>query len=143
MSHALDDLIFLAERTYVRWEAEQLIEDCLIKANPEPFNKLLEELVIAGTDSLVVLREILIVIRSVKSTLNQAGMGLQHDLKKNCLSLVSAYHAFPQLGYWNRFGKSTITVCIKRLQHMPRVWRLKINCFWREFATKLESEWPR
>jgi hypothetical protein len=82
VSHPLDDLISLAERTYVRLEAEQLIEDCLIKANPEPFNKLLEELVMAGTDSLVVFREILTVIRSAKSTLNQDGMGVQNDLKK-------------------------------------------------------------
>jgi hypothetical protein len=82
VSHPLDDLISLAERTYVRLEAEQLIEDCLIKANPEPFYKLLEELVMAGTDSLMVLREILTVIRSTKSTLNQEGMGVQHDLTK-------------------------------------------------------------
>ena len=82
MSHPLEDLISLAERTYVRLEAEQLIEDCLIQANPEPFNKLLEELVMAGTGSLIVLREILSVIRSVKSTLNQEGVGVQNDLQK-------------------------------------------------------------
>jgi hypothetical protein len=82
VSHPLDDLISIAERTYVRLEAEKLIEDCLIEANPEPFNILLEELVMAGTDSLVVLREILTVIRSAKSILNQEGMGVQEDLKK-------------------------------------------------------------
>jgi hypothetical protein len=82
VSDPLDDLISLAERTYVRLEAEQLIEDCLAKADTTPFINLLEELVIAGTDSLVILREILNVIRSVKSTLNQEGIGIQHELKK-------------------------------------------------------------
>ncbi len=82
MSHPLDDLISLAERTYIRLEAEQLIEDCLNKADLEPFNKLLQELVMVGTDSLTVLREILTVIRSVSSTLNQEGIVIQHELKK-------------------------------------------------------------
>jgi hypothetical protein len=82
VSHPLDDLISLAERTYVRLEAEQLIEDCFTKADTTPFIKLLEELVVAGTDSIVVLREILSVIRSVKSTLNQEGIRIQQDLRK-------------------------------------------------------------
>jgi len=85
VSDPLDDLISLAERTYVRLEAEQLIEDCLTRADTAPFSRLLEELVLAGTDSLGVLREILNVIRSVKSSLNQEGIGIQQDLK-NALS---------------------------------------------------------
>jgi hypothetical protein len=103
VSHALDDLISFAERTYVRLEAEQLIEDCLIKANPEPLNKLLEELVMAGTDSLVVLREILIVIRSVKSTLNQEGMGVQHDLKKTLSQFGVSLPRIPSTGIQESF----------------------------------------
>ena len=104
MSHPLEDLISLAERTYVRLEAEQLIEDCLIQANPEPFNKLLEELVMAGTGSLVVLREILSVIRSVKTTLNQEGMGVQHDLQKTLsqfgVSLPRTPSGWTQESFW-------------------------------------------
>jgi hypothetical protein len=82
VSDPLDDLISLAERTYVRLEAEQLIEDCLAKDDTAPFLNLLEQLVIAGTDSLVILREILSVIRSVKSSLNQEGIGIQDELRK-------------------------------------------------------------
>lgn len=106
MNHPLDDLISLAERTYVRLEAEQLIEDCLIKANPEPFNKLLEELVMAGMDSLVVLREILIVIRSLKSTLNQEGMGVQHDLKQTLSQFGVGLPRAPSAGTQESFWKT-------------------------------------
>ncbi|KPK95503.1 MAG: hypothetical protein AMJ88_00795 [Anaerolineae bacterium SM23_ 63] len=105
MSHPLDDLISLAERTYVRLEAEQLIEDCLMNANPEPMNRLLEELVMAGMDSLIVLREILSVIRSVKSTINQEGMEVQHDLRKTLSQFGIGWPRDPSGGtpesYWH------------------------------------------
>ena len=80
MSHPLDELLSLAERTYVRLEAEQLIDDCLRKGDPTPFDELLEELVMAGSKSLTVLREILGAIRTVKTSLSQEGLGVRQDL---------------------------------------------------------------
>jgi hypothetical protein len=80
VKHPLDDLLSLAERSYVRLEAEQLIADCLHRGDPTPFNDLIEELVLAGTTSLAVLREILQAIRSVKSNLSQEGLGIRQDL---------------------------------------------------------------
>lgn len=80
MSHPLDELLSLAERTYVRLEAEQLIDDCLRKGDSTPFDDLLEELVMAGSKSLTVLREILGAIRTVKTSLSQEGLGVRQDL---------------------------------------------------------------
>ncbi len=80
MSNPLDELLSLAERTYVRLEAEQLIDDCLRKGDSTPFDELVEELVIAGSQSLIALREILGAIRAVKTHLSQEGLGVRQDL---------------------------------------------------------------
>jgi len=80
VSQPLDDLLSLAERSYVRMEAEHLIDECLERGDPTPFNDLLEELVLAGASSLVVLREVLQAIRSVKSNLSHSGLGVRQDL---------------------------------------------------------------
>lgn len=80
MSHPLDDLLILAEQSYVRLEAEQLIDNCLSQGDSTPFNELLEELVLAGSKSLGVLREILQAIHSMKSSLSQEGLDVRQDL---------------------------------------------------------------
>lgn len=80
MNSALDDLLSLAERTYVRMEAEQLIEDCTERSDLAPFYDLLEELVVAGSTSLVLMREILDVIRVMKAGLSEQGRGVRQDL---------------------------------------------------------------
>jgi len=76
----LDELINFTERTYVRLEAETLIMDCIERGEPKPFFKLLEELILAGTSSLSVLREILNVIRVIKASLGKEGLGVRQDL---------------------------------------------------------------
>jgi hypothetical protein len=70
----------MAERTYVRMEAEQLIADCTERGDLKPFNELLEELVFAGSASLLLMREILDVIRAMKASLSQQGLGVRQDL---------------------------------------------------------------
>jgi hypothetical protein len=80
MNNALDELLSLAERTYVRMEAEQLIEECTQRGDLQPFNDLLEELVFAGSTSLLLMREILEVIRVMKAGLSQQGLGVRQDL---------------------------------------------------------------
>ncbi len=80
MNNALDELLSLAERTYVRMEAEQLIEECTERGDPRPFNDLLEELVFAGSTSLLIMREILDVIRVMKVGLSKEGLGVRQDL---------------------------------------------------------------
>ncbi|TFH37898.1 MAG: hypothetical protein E4G99_01165 [Anaerolineales bacterium] len=80
MNNALDELLSLAERTYVRMEAEQLIQDCTERGDPQPFNELLEELVFAGSTSLMLMREILDVIRVLKVGLSKEGLGVRQDL---------------------------------------------------------------
>ena len=80
MKNPLDELIGFAERTYVRLEAETLIMDCIERGEPKPFFKLLEELILAGTSSLSVLREILDVIRVIKVGLGNEGLDVRQDL---------------------------------------------------------------
>lgn len=80
MKDPLDELINFAERTYVRLEAETLIMDCIERGEPKPFFKLLEELILAGTSSLSVLREILGVIRVIKTGLGKEGLDVRQDL---------------------------------------------------------------
>jgi hypothetical protein len=80
VNNALDELLSLAERTYVRMEAEQLIQECTDRGDPQPFYELLEELVFAGSTSLLLMREILDVIRVMKVGLSQEGLGVRQDL---------------------------------------------------------------
>ncbi|MCJ7566572.1 MAG: hypothetical protein MUO58_03415 [Anaerolineales bacterium] len=80
MKDPLDELINFTERTYVRLEAETLIMDCIERGEPKPFFKLLEELILAGTSSLSVLREILNVIRVIKASLGKEGLDVRQDL---------------------------------------------------------------
>lgn len=80
MSIPLDELFNLAERSYIRLEAEQLINECLDQGDFIPFDNLLQELVLAGSSSLSELREVHGAIRSVKSALSQEGMGIRQNL---------------------------------------------------------------
>jgi len=80
MDEPLDELLSIAERTYVRMQAEQLIEDCLRRGDPEPFFELLADLIMAGTSSLSILREVQDVIRVMKTGLGRDGMGVRQDL---------------------------------------------------------------
>jgi hypothetical protein len=76
----LDEILTFAERSYVRYESEQLIAECLEHRDTKPFFKLLEELVLAGSPSLSILWEVLGVIRTFKSELGQQGIDLRADL---------------------------------------------------------------
>lgn len=80
MSEALDELLTFAERAYVRMQAEQLIAQCLDQGDPSAFDRLVENLVLAGASSLAVMREILEELRSTKSSLSREGMGVRQDL---------------------------------------------------------------
>jgi len=80
LTDPLDELLTYAERSYLRLEAEQLSRDCMDQGDPSAFNRLLEELVIAGSHSLLVLREILETIRSIMSYLSQEGLSVRQDL---------------------------------------------------------------
>jgi hypothetical protein len=80
LSSPLDDLLNFAHQSYVRMEAEQLISECLELGDPAPFNDMVEGLVLAGTSSLMLLREILEEVLSVKSLLSQEGLGIRQDL---------------------------------------------------------------
>lgn len=80
MDHPLNELLKIAERAYIRMEAEQLIEDCLQLGDASSFDNLVEELVLAGASSLDVLREILLVIRARKSDAGQESINVRQDL---------------------------------------------------------------
>jgi len=80
MTDPLDELLSITERSYIRLEAEQLVSQCLDWGDAAPFFKLLEELVLAGTGSLGILREVLGVIRTMKANLSQEGLALRRDL---------------------------------------------------------------
>lgn len=98
MSSPLEDLINFAHQSYVRMEAEQLITECLELGDPAPFNDMVEGLVLAGTSSLMLLREVLDEVLSVKSILSQEGLGIRQDVV-DALSEFGVH--LPQLLYTN------------------------------------------
>jgi hypothetical protein len=82
VNRPLDELLSIAERAYVRMQAGQLISQCLEQGDPTPFNGLVEQLVLAGSPSLAVLREIHDEISSMRTTLRQEGMAVRQHLKE-------------------------------------------------------------
>lgn len=82
MSQALDDLLSIAERAYVRMQAGELISQCLDQGDQVPLDNLVQQLVLAGAPSLSILREILEEIRSTRSTLRQEGLAVRQDLRE-------------------------------------------------------------
>ena len=80
MKQPLDDLLTFAERAYVRMEAEQLINQCLDQGDPSLFFDLIKGLVLAGSSSLGVMREILEEIRSSRSSLTREGVTVRQEL---------------------------------------------------------------
>ncbi len=82
MGQPLDDLLTLAERTYVRMQAGELLGHCLEQGDIKPFQELVEQLVLAGSVSLPVLREIHEEILALQSTLRQEGLAVRHDLRQ-------------------------------------------------------------
>ena len=117
MSSPLDDLLNFAHHSYVRMEAEQLISECLELEDPSPFNDLIEGLVLAGTSSLMLLREVLDEVLGVKSLLSQEGLGIRQDLVDALsqfgvhlpqLLYIDAPEAFRQIsGKQLKYGTST------------------------------------
>ena len=77
---SLEDLLAIAERSFVRMEAQELIGRYLEEGDQSPFETLLENLVLAGTSSLALLRDILDEIRSTKSSLSLEGVDLRQEL---------------------------------------------------------------
>jgi hypothetical protein len=65
---------------YIRMEAEHLLDQCLLDFDSARFNRLLEELVLAGSGSILVLREILTTILNLKANLTRAELDLREDL---------------------------------------------------------------
>ena len=81
MSQPLDDLLTIAERAYVRMQAGQLISQCLEVGDASALDALVRQLVLAGSPSLAVLREIREEISSVRSSLRQEGLSVRQELK--------------------------------------------------------------
>jgi hypothetical protein len=77
---SLEDLLVIAERSFVRMEAQELIGQYLEEGDQSPFKRLLENLVLAGTSSLSLMREILDEIRATKSSLSMEGVDLRQEL---------------------------------------------------------------
>ncbi|MEJ2549266.1 MAG: hypothetical protein P8Z42_15180 [Anaerolineales bacterium] len=82
MSRKLDNLLRLAEQSYIRMEAELLITSCVYDGDLSPINELIHELVTAGPASLFVLRDLQQIIRIVKSKLNQESLDVRQDFKQ-------------------------------------------------------------
>ena len=76
----IGELLSFAERSYVRMQAEQLILQCLQDQNPKPFNGLVNELVAAGAPSLAIVREVLDVLRFIRTELTREGRSVRVDL---------------------------------------------------------------
>lgn len=81
MNAPLEQVLSLAERAYVRMQAEQLIAHCFEEGDHSPFNSLLHQLVLGGVPSLAILREIVEEIRSTRQTLQEASLKVRQDLQ--------------------------------------------------------------
>jgi hypothetical protein len=77
---SLEDLIAFAERSFIRMQAQELIGQFLEEEDQAPFDQLLEDLILAGTTSLSILRDILEEIRATKSALSLEAMNLRQKL---------------------------------------------------------------
>ena len=82
MSRKLDNLLRLAEQSYIRMEAELLIASCVHDGDLSPINELLHELVTAGPASLFILRDLQQTVRILKSKLNQESLDVRQDFKQ-------------------------------------------------------------
>ncbi len=80
MGDALDDLLNLAERAYLRMQASQLIAQCLEEGDSAILESLLQELVLAGAPSLAALQEIREEIRAASHTLHREGTEVRRKL---------------------------------------------------------------
>jgi hypothetical protein len=80
LNGALKELMSFAENSYIRLEAEQIIEDCLAGGSCIPFEKLLEDLVLAGTTSLYAMWDILEAIRAYQTQLGQEGLSVRQEI---------------------------------------------------------------
>lgn len=80
MHDPIDGLLALAERSWFRMEAKELIAHCLDEGDLSPFDEMLEPLVLAGAHSIALLQEILEEIRATRSTLSSQGLGVRQDL---------------------------------------------------------------
>ncbi len=82
MSRKLDNLLRLAEQSYICMEAELLITSCVHDGDLSPINELLHELVMAGPTALFVLRDLQHIIRTLKSQLNRESLDIRQDFKR-------------------------------------------------------------
>jgi hypothetical protein len=96
LSSPIEDLLNFAHRSYVRMEAEQLIQDCLVREDMEPFNQMVEGLVLDGIHSMPLLQEVLGEVRKTKAILTQEGLGVRQDLM-NALAEFGVH--LPQILY--------------------------------------------
>lgn len=81
MEGPVTGLLEIAERAFVRMQAEQLIADCLDRADVEPLNDLVEGLVLEGPSSIGVLREILEEIRTTRGSLVRESLEVRQELE--------------------------------------------------------------
>ncbi len=82
MGDALDDLLSLAERAYLRMQASQLIAQCLDEGDAAMLEDLLHQLVLAGAPSLVALQEIREEIRATSRSLRREGSEVGRKLSE-------------------------------------------------------------
>ncbi len=89
--HPLVAVYAYVERAYLRLQASDVLTHCLEKENAAPMQNLVEELVLAGPQSLSALREILAEVASRKAQLkddeHQAFSKMKDDLKRYAVNI--------------------------------------------------------
>lgn len=84
--HPLMAVYAYVERAYLRLQACDVLTHCLEQENTDPMQKLVEELVLAGPQSLSALREILAEVATRKAQLkddqHQVFLKMKDDLKR-------------------------------------------------------------
>lgn len=80
MADPYEEILRLAERSFIRSEAKDLLDQCLEQYDISMFNDLLESLVLQGSSSIAVLQEIMDEVRAAKSELGAQNIGARLEL---------------------------------------------------------------
>ena len=106
MSHdPLDDVYSFVERAYIRLQAGDVLIRCMEEGNPAPLHQMVEGLILAGPQSINILREIIAEAGQRKlqvvDDLNQLSSDLERSLKsygvylKETKSYLAVTHLTP------------------------------------------------
>lgn len=128
---SLENIYAYAEKAYVRMQAGDVLIRCLEDASMLPMNQMVETLILAGPDSLDVLREVLAetnsrkvqvdddmqqILTGLKSNLEGYGVRLRTIRKASSLNKIKPIHFLGMLRSQGVLEEEDQTRCLQLLQ---------------------------